>query len=741
MNSIFKSIPLMQEIEHKVLLPYPENYGIYQELIENGTMTIDLHTAFDDIMPMVGGSTYSIGLENHINWVINIFKDGIEVPYIQHLKINVIFADGYDVNLNLVDYLYNLFFWNMMVLVGEKVTSRHLFFEEAINKKAIKKYIDRNFINVFKKKVGLLGATPEEVNFTLNRIIDACLGQFFKLDNFSFYLADTINLEDDIILMNQSKEYYDCLHADLSNVPIEDVQNVGMEIANKAINILKGTDHCLADSFKAGQGINPKQFKEYAINIGTVPDGNGSVFPTIINSSFINGGTNTTEYQLIESSKGRTAQILAKCNVGTSGNFARLLGLNNREGTILHHDPVYDCHSANPIRIVIRSEQYLEMFEGRYYRLSPNGMEHQISLDDKHLIGQTIYLRSPMTCASHARGRGICYKCYSDLAYTNSSLNIGQLASELLSAALTQRLLSAKHLLESKVKKMNWSHGFEDIFNVELNIITLHEDADYEGWKMIIDPEDISYESEEDEFEYNEYISRFTVQAPNGMTYDIHTENYDSIYLSDDINKVIRQASATNNDMLEIDMTKLQDGVVFLLNITNIEYSDTLNKIKAIINKEAETTSYDIHGILQQFVDTIISGKLDISAVHLEVILSNQIRHPENILMNPEWDSPNAAYRLITLNKALTDNPSITVSMSYQKLSKVLYNPLSFNKTGATFLDLLFHKNPQELMMNKSLLSDDYKPKSDVEEAKPLFRFMDKDDSRIIPTVEDIMKK
>ena len=684
--SIFDEEPLMREVEEKVLLPYPENYGIYQELIEKGTMTLDLRTAFNDVMPMIGGSIYSIGLQRHIDSLINIFKDGIEHPYIQHLMINIIFNDNIEVRLNIVDLLINEMFWNLIVLAGDKLYSKHLFFEININTKVIKKYIDKNFINVYRKKLGAMGATPEELNFSLNRTIDACLGQFFKLDDFAFYLADTINIEDDILLMMKNKEYYDCLHADLSNVPIEDVQNEGMRIANKAIDILKQTDHCLADSFRAGQGINPKQFKEYAINIGTAPDGIGGVFPTIVNSSFINGGTTDLEYQFIESNKGRSAQIIAKCNVGTSGHFARLLGLNNREGTILHHNPEYDCKSENYIRITIHSQDHLNRYLNRYYRLNPNGMEYRVTENDTFLIGKTIYLRSPMTCASHARGRGICYKCYGDLAYTNSSLNIGQLAANLLSELLTQRLLSAKHLLASFVRKMEWSAGFEDIFDVELNVITLRENYDYSGWVMRIDPDDICYESEEDEFDYNEYISHFEVIAPNGTVYPIYTKNNDNIYLTDDINTAIRQGAVANDNMIEIDMEKLQDCVLFLMNITNIEYAETLESIKSILNKEKETTSYDIHGILQKFLDTTIKGNLNVQSVHLEVLLSNQLRHPDNILLQPEWDIKDAPYRLITLNRALTDNPSITVSMSYQKLSKVLYKDY-FEKEGTSEIE------------------------------------------------------
>ena len=51
--------------------------------------------------------------------------------------------------------------------------------------------------------------------------------------------------------------------------------------------------------------------------------------------------------------------------------------------------------------------------------------------------------------------------------------------------------------------------------------------------------------------------------------------------------------------------------------------------------------------------------------------------------------------------------------MSYQKLSKVLYNPLSFRKDKPSFLDLLFMETPQEYMVNKNIIDKEWKPKSD----------------------------
>ena len=92
---------------------------------------------------------------------------------------------------------------------------------------------------------------------------------------------------------------------------------------------------------------------------------------------------------------------------------------------------------------------------------------------------------------------------------------------------------------------------------------------------------------------------------------------------------------------------------------------------------------------------------MEINAVHLALILSNQIRHVDYELEKPEWQYPNEPYEMITLNQALTKNPSIVISMLYQKLGKVLYSPLSFRKHKASQLDPFFMVKPHEVIGNK----------------------------------------
>ena len=59
---------------------------------------------------------------------------------------------------------------------------------------------------------------------------------------------------------------------------------------------------------------------------------------------------------MVESAKGRQAQIYSKNNVGTSGAFARILGLNNRD-TRLHPSPNYVCNTRHYIQIIIPNEK------------------------------------------------------------------------------------------------------------------------------------------------------------------------------------------------------------------------------------------------------------------------------------------------------------------------------------------------------------------------------------------------
>lgn len=702
------------------------NYGPFVDYVKTGNYTL--------ITSDITNATWN----SYFNGILNIMKDGIETEFVQTKFIEIDFGNNTKVHLSVFDVFFNLLLWQLFTNTNKSIEPKHLFFPKNITRKAIKKYIDKLFIEPNKKIIS---------NIKMNNIIDDTLCKFAEIDNFSLYLANTINLEDDIKLIKASPEYRALLTADFSKIPLEDVKQHGMELTYKATDFIMnkakailGYDHCLANSFRAEEGVNIRQYREYAINIGTKPDGQGGVYSEPINNSFIMGGVNSLLYYLIESSTGRIAQILSKNNVGQSGHFARLLGLNNTD-TFLHDDPNYVCDTKNFQPVYIKSESVLERYIDRYYKLAINGVDNIITANDKHLIGTTVLMRSPMTCASKARGQGVCYKCYGDLAYIINDINIGKYASELLAAELTQRLLSAKHLLEATIKKLLWSEGFNNCFVTDGNCIRLSDDDDinYNNMYILIDSESLigigGLEDDEDgafneqQSSTTECINEFELMIGEQVykiNYYLEDESIldNNLYLSNEFSNVIREKkyAIMENDKIKVSLAAIvkdMDIPLFYFILQNNDLSKPMEKIMAILDNSKTTSTFTKDNIMEHLLDTIIDGGLSPMAIHCEIILSNQLRHVDDVLEMPMWEYQNEPYRLLTLNQALTDNPSITVSLLYQRLSRQLYNPLSFKKTKPSVMDVFFIEQPQKYLNSKDIIQRD-KPKEEIKMIRPM---------------------
>lgn len=661
-------------------------------------------------------------IDDHTTAITNILKDGIETEYVHNTKITISWGGDLECDLSIIDYWFNLFMWSMVLKTNASIEPKHIFWQKDLKRYNLKEYID-NFIITKENRINIDSRE-------LNSIICDALYKFSEIEQFSYYLANTINNEDDIALMEANPEFYDLLHCSLQGVPFDDVKEAGMNITNRAIDIIKnskkyiGYDHGLTNSFRANEAINPRQFKEASLNIGTKPNGMGTVYPYIIDKSFKTGGVNDPLSYFIESSTARAAQIMSKTNVGDSGNFARLLGLNNTD-TILNLNRAYECMSRHFMKYEIKTSKHLSMIKNRYYRFNPLGMEYLVDDKDTSLIGKTIYMRSPMTCASNSAGKGICKKCYGDLYYTNLNINVGKLAAEILTSILTQILLSAKHLFETKIIKIQWNEEFSDFFDIDINSIKLSDgicdDAMLKKYTLIIDPEDVILDDDEEEqsysddedainindtISYNEYITKFIIRTPVGEEIEFGSQDQDPLYISNELNKIIRKKASNANGKVNIPLSALGDDILFFIKINNNEISKTMNDIIKLINNAQSIEGKTKDEVLQTLVDLVIEGGLNIDSVHLEVILSNQIVSAESIIKKPNWNDPYVQYRMLTLNQALTNNPSVVVSLLYKDLGRTLYNPLTFTKNAPSFFDLFFCEQPQNYISDE-LLTDD----------------------------------
>jgi hypothetical protein len=338
-----------------------------------------------------------------------------------------------------------------------------------------------------------------------------------------------------------------------------------------------------------------------------------------------------------------------------------------------------------------------------------------------------------MTCASAERGDGICYRCYGDLAYVNRDINIGQIASELLSSIYTQILLSAKHLLESAIVKMHWTEGFFDLFQVEYNQISLRDDINWRGYKIIIDD---YYDDDEDEDEastidseyVNTYILSFKVICPDGREIEISTfstteNDPDNIYLHEDLLSYMDKNGTNDDGLYEIDLNRLEpDSVLFIVDVKNNELSKTMKAIKNIIDNKKTTRSYDRNSILADFIKTNLAGNIKMDSVHFEILLMNQMRDAEDILDTPDWTIRNAPYQILTLSESLNNNRSISVRLQASKIARALTHPSNRRLKAPSNMDLFYMEKPQQFMTNEYIKST-YKPKSDTDRkiVKPLY--------------------
>ena len=146
-------------------------------------------------------------------------------------------------------------------------------------------------------------------------------------------------------------------------------------------------------------------------------------------------------------------------------------------------------------------------------------------------------------------------------------------------------------------------------------------------------------------------------------------------------------------------MDLVKDKNLFFIEVSNNELGQSLARIRNIINKNSEVARLKTKdAITQELVTAIIEGGINIDAVHLEVILAHQCVSAESNLLEPEWQYPNATYRMISLNDKLRDNPSVTVSLMYKNIGKALYYPLTFEKHAPSVVDLFYMTKPQNFM-------------------------------------------
>lgn len=691
-------------------------------------------------------------IDDYTNNLKDVFLDYIEVPAVQNTKVEFIFDNGMMVRLPLSYALTNIIVWGFIIKTNQKIKPYHVFFnKDGITNGYIKKYIDKFAIIPVREKCG--SDNNVMIIHNLNRVIYDTLRNLKFVDQFAWFFNNSINNEDFILMYNNCPGFKEIMDRHKTNYysqfPPEQMNAEALKDMNQLIDYIVnakkyiGRDHCLSDAFRAKEGIKPKQAREMYTNIGVKPNGEGGIFPYVVNTNYINGGANNVAFHILESLIARIAQILSKKNTARSGQFSRIMILNcshTKKYTIPYSnkiDPTYDCGTRNFLKYKVTDEVALRKIADRYYRLHPMGMEYKISdvynatKDNSDLIGKEIYLRSPIKCKSAAMGLGICRKCMGELYNIIPAINIGVYSVTNLTEVLTQMMLSAKHLLEAKIDSLTFDTtclSEEQIAKFivldEGTIFINPEIEDVKKWKLIIRDGDIqeeiiaSLENDENDDDVDtsfedtlKYINVFYLRNDStGEEYPIKTSNMDNFYLSDWLMEYIEIKNLNSVDediIIPITMLIGEDNPLFNVgSIHNDDMSERLESVIKVLNLKANTDSYTAETFLETLSDKLNNIGLDnIMSVHLEIIIMNQIRSYDDIIEMPDWSVPEqTSYQVLTLKKSIMTHPSISISLQSEDIARMLYTPLSFRKYKSSAYDLLYMVQPQKFLSEEPIV-------------------------------------
>lgn len=723
--------------------------------------------------PVVYGKPISINvlditeetIDDYTNNLKDVFLDYIEITSVQNTKIEFVFDNGMSVRLPLAYALTNIIVWGFIIKTKQKIKPYHVFFnKDGITNSYIKEYIDKFAIIPVREECGKNNDVM--IIHNLNRVIYDTLRNLKFVDQFAWFFNNSINNEDFILMYNNCPGFKEIMDRHKTNYysqfPVEQMNAEALNDMNRLVDYIVnakqyiGRDHCLSDAFRAKEGIKPKQAREMYTNIGVKPNGEGGIFPYVVNTNYINGGANNVAFHILESLIARIAQILSKKNTARSGQFSRIMTLNcsqTNKYTIPYTnklDPSYDCGTRNFLKYKVSDETALKKIADRYYRLNPFGMEKRVSnvyqamRDNSDLIGKEIYLRSPIKCKSAAMGLGICRKCMGELYSIVPAVKIGVYSVTNLTEPLTQMMLSAKHLLEAKINSVTFDTSClseekisEFIMVDEGTIFINPEFEDVKKWKLVIRDGDIqeeilaSLENDENDDDIDtsfedtmKYINIFYLRNDStGEEYPIKTSNVDNFYLSDWLTEYIKLKNLNDIDediILPVSALIGDNNPLFTIgSIHNDDMSERLESVIKVINLKANTDSYTAETFLETLSNKLNNIGLDnIMSVHLEIIIMNQIRSGDDIISMPDWSVPEQTnYQILTLKKAISTHPNISISLQSEDIARMLYSPLSFKKHEPSAYDLLYMVQPQKFLSEEPLTESE-------SNTDKLFKFM-----------------
>ena len=693
-----------------------------------------------------------------INKLVESMHYGYEHEQFRNHKVQVKYTDDYAEEVKLVTFknlITNLIFWYPFICIRDllpdtvniKLDDRYFISDRRamqMGSKFIKTYVDDLYIRPYGKYIEIR---------RLNRIFANMMYHLQCIAvNFDKFQGVSLSVESFMDLAKRYPRYNELLHMKLD--PSKQPSEIEAEIkaaSKEQLTIIEEDPgfHVIKSLLHA---TKIKQLDEVQLVIGLKADQDGKTIPYPINTNFITDGLQDVIQLYINNIAGRKAAIINNEHMGTSGHS--LIQVTIAANSVKLSKTTDDCHTVNPVAVTIRSKKHLEKINGRRYRIGNEPTYHTIdSKEDEDLIGKTIWMRSPMTCACKD---GVCKECYGELFHINENLNsAGAYAAVTVMNPCVQMLLSAKHFQETNSHTINFTNpDFDKFFYVASTEIVLNPNTeDIDRYSLVIRQEDMSTTdpdtdnlddmftkkasnkkkkkrdiSEDDDSDTTSdgpdisdmkyYTKKFyvvenlhTKNTKDKVIYTFSDAEEKELYMHDDFVSRLTIAQDAEGNYAYIDFENIDpQEFVFAVDIANNELTKPVKAIDRLINNEAHEGCDSIDALVQKMLDLLVDAKLDASCVQGEMIMYKLIRSSENVLKRPNFEDivTRSDYQILTIKSSLKKDPSVDTALSTPFLKyQLVQDPTTFAKTAPSDYDLSFRPYVSEKQLGRRIKKED----------------------------------
>lgn len=615
--------------------------------------------------------------------------------------------DASVIKLPIVVYLYNLILWSPLIDLNIKIDKKHIFRPAKLTDSEIIKYININLISAHRDATDF---------YTFCELLEFVKIQFNKIARgLGTRLMLSISLKDFISLMKESEESREIL---MTRFPIprnatpDIVEKIAQaKLASLERNIIYRTDLNISNYVSAGL-FNRNQLKEFAVHITYKPNFLGETIPMTSHTSMLNGLKDIVA-AAVDGYGGRKAEVL-KDKVKDAGLLQKLIAITMSG---LHHiDLDYICNSPKHKRKTVDSLEDLLGIEGRYYTTTEHGNQYRtIRRGDTHLIGKTIYMKSPITCMHPKRSEGhLCRGCYTELlAVINQDRHIGIVTAYHISNEFQQILLSAKHSNTTNTKEVVMSPDFKNFFVLDYDKICFNESflklflepspfptADentYEDYELVFNVYGVhktkTGEGGKNDRCVKEIVIRHTI---DDQVYLITEMSDEFIFLSPYLSNLYKvQAETTLEDEVIIPFSDLlplitenENSALFNVTFKNNELAASLNKLQKILTTKRISSYESYDELIDEMLPLFKQGGIKTMDIHVEMVISQLIFDKSSDNKEINWYDVDAEYTFKRIESAVMGSNSALTSLIFRNVPDQLGGKFgTYDKRGRSIFD------------------------------------------------------